>query len=465
MQEEQGVHKARTTPREREPLSVEEMVYQDRASYVNKQWRIVGLVSAKGRGLNGLTGTVVDYDTGTWQARLHWQLEDGGKIVKLKPRNLQALGEVYDRKEITREMSAKEIAAELVARERASFVDKPWRIVNLISCRGRQLNNRECWVRGFDTDCEARLHCEVQGEVGLVKLRAVNLEALGGNGEDQMKKEVEGFKETKQVMDNLDSEKKGESKPGREVVPKTEMYVSSKPEKKVVPKPEKKVQPKRDPKVVKKQLPQPDTKVAKNLLPTPNLKLPKEPLPTTYSHPVKNSLMKPNPLPDAKPLSKSDTKLRGQPTTRAASKPVLQHGAPPVPVLNTEPPKRIADTMGLKKVGTNRHPSKYKTSTPPPSPSAPPQETGRWLRRREGEDWKSVEKSGDTVVEHVAPRPAPAPMDKSPTALVKATDLGYKFVHSSPTPDPRFPANQQLWFGPVPAEIFPDHGAAYCAIR
>ena len=36
VQEEQGVHKARITRKEKEPLSVEAMVYQDRASYVNK---------------------------------------------------------------------------------------------------------------------------------------------------------------------------------------------------------------------------------------------------------------------------------------------------------------------------------------------------------------------------------------------------------------------------------------------
>ena len=152
VQEEQDVQKARITRKEKEPLPVEEN--QDRASYVNKQWRIVGLVSDKGKPLNGQTGTVVDYDTGTEEARLHWRLEAGGKIVKVNPRNLQALEEVFDRKE----MSVKEIAAEMVARERASFVDKPWRIINLTSYRGRQLNNRECWVRDFDTDCQARLH-------------------------------------------------------------------------------------------------------------------------------------------------------------------------------------------------------------------------------------------------------------------------------------------------------------------
>ena len=202
MQEEQDVQKARITQKEKEPLPVEEN--QDRASYVNKQWRIVGLVSDKGKPLNGQTGTVVDYDTGTEEARLHWRLEAGGKIVKVNPRNLQALEEVFDRKE----MSVKEIAAEMVARERASFVDKPWRIVNLTSYKGRQLNNRECWVRDFDTDCQARLHCEVQGEVELVKLRAVNLEAIGGRRKEESPSENQSENDFDH-NDSDDGKKKG----------------------------------------------------------------------------------------------------------------------------------------------------------------------------------------------------------------------------------------------------------------
>ena len=134
----------------------------------------------------------------------------------------------------------------------------------------------------------------------------------------------------------------------------------------------------------------PDTEVEKNILTKPNLKLTQGPLPRTYSKQEKKPLLKPNPSPGAKPSPKSDTTLCGQPTTRPASKPVLQPWALSDPVLQTEPPRRNTDITGLKKGGTNKHPSKYKSPPLPPPPSVPPRRLAQTARGRGLEVWREA---------------------------------------------------------------------------